>query len=61
MRYFFLFLAVIFLYASPICAQPLGTWQEHLPFGMAIDLAGGPGKIYAATPFSCFSISVSDP
>src|SRR5258706_15164319 len=38
---------------------PIGEWREHLPYNSAIDLAGGDGKIYCATPYSLFSVDVT--
>jgi len=35
---------------------PVGQWREHLPYGSAIDLAASENKIYAATPYSLFSV-----
>lgn len=37
-------------------AQPIGSWQEHLPFRSAIALAAGNDKVFAATPYACFSV-----
>jgi ligand-binding sensor domain-containing protein len=61
MRHFFLLLAGLFFCLLSDFAQPLGSWQEHLPYNNAIDLSTGQGKIYAATPFSCFSVSGAEP
>lgn len=61
MRHFFLLLLGLFFCLSSVFAQPLGSWQEHLPYNSAIDLSSGPGKIYAATPYSCFSVSGHEP
>lgn len=56
---------------SPICffistilfAQiqppPIGLWNEHLPYNSTIDLAEGNGKVYAATPYSIFTVERS--
>lgn len=38
---------------------PIGLWQEHLPYGTAIDVTASAKKIYAATPYSIFSIDES--
>jgi len=41
--------------------QPLpaiGLWREHLPYNSAIDIAAGDEKIYCATPYSLFTVSV---
>ena len=57
MRYFLHLLVSIIYCSSSVWAQPLGSWQEHLPYGSTIDLAASAGKIYAATPYSCFSVT----
>ncbi len=35
---------------------PLGSWREHLPYNSTIDVTASPGRIYAATPWSLFSV-----
>ena len=35
---------------------PVGHWREHLPYGNAVDVTASANKIYAATPYSLFSI-----
>jgi len=35
-------------------------WREHLPYNSAIDVTAGDGKIYCATPYSLFSVSIAD-
>lgn len=37
--------------------QPIGQWREHLPYNSTIDIAAGGGKVFAATPFSIFSVN----
>jgi hypothetical protein len=39
---------------------PLGLWREHLPYNSAIDVAAGNGKVYCATPYSLYSVSLAD-
>jgi len=39
---------------------PIGQWREHLPYNSAIDVSAGSGKVYCATPYSLFSVTVSD-
>lgn len=39
---------------------PIGQWREHLPYNSAIDLAAANGRIYAATPYSLFSVEIAD-
>ncbi|MFZ1264371.1 MAG: hypothetical protein WAT34_12755, partial [Chitinophagaceae bacterium] len=58
-------LAIIFLFIpGALHAQdPLpavGLWREHLPYNSAIDVTAGNGKIYCATPYSLFSVSVGE-
>ena len=56
---------IFFLWASIFAAAqdplpPIGEWREHLPYNSAIDVTAGDGKIYCATPYSLFSVSVPD-
>lgn len=37
---------------------PIGQWREHLPYQGTIDVTASDKKIYAATPFSFFSVDV---
>lgn len=39
---------------------PVGLWREHLPYNSAIDVAAGSDKVYCATPYSLFSVSLTD-
>ena len=39
--------------------QPIGGWREHLPYGSTIDVTASPNKIYAATPYSLFSVDLA--
>ncbi len=39
---------------------PIGMWKEYLPYNSAIDVAAGDNKIYCATPFSLFTVDLSD-
>ncbi len=43
---------------SPV--PPVGLWREHLPYNSAIDVAAGDGIIYCATPYSLFTVNLSD-
>ena len=40
--------------------QPVGEWREHLPYQSAIDVTAGNNKIYAATPYSLFSVDQNE-
>jgi len=39
---------------------PIGMWKEYLPYNSAIDVAAGDNKIYCATPYSLFSVDLTD-
>jgi len=59
---FFLSLKIL-LISFPLFAQdplpPVGFWREHLPYNSAIDVTSGDGRIYCATPYSIFSVTIS--
>lgn len=38
----------------------MGMWREHLPYGSTIDVAAGNGKIFAATPYSLFTVNTGN-
>jgi len=38
---------------------PIGQWREHLPYNSAIDVTAGDGKVYCATPYSLFSVTIA--
>ena len=39
---------------------PIGQWRDHLPYHSAIDVQAGNNKIFCATPYSVFSIDLSE-
>jgi hypothetical protein len=39
---------------------PVGSWREHLPYRSAIDVTAGNNKVYAATPYSLFSVDITE-
>jgi len=39
---------------------PIGQWRDHLPYHSAIDVSAGNNKIFCATPYSVFSIDMSE-
>jgi hypothetical protein len=39
---------------------PIGQWKEHLPYHSAIDVTAGENKIWCATPYSVFTVDLSD-
>ena len=59
-----LFSIAIFFTAIAVEAQepipPIGQWREYLPYNSAIDVTAGDGKVYCATPYSLFSVNISD-
>jgi len=38
----------------------IGSWREHLPYNSAKDVAAANNMVFAATPFSLFSVSTVD-
>jgi hypothetical protein len=58
-RFFLLF---ILLMPVAVPAQnslpPVGAWRAHLPYGSAVAVAAADTKIFCATPFSLFSVSL---
>ncbi|MGH2552912.1 MAG: two-component regulator propeller domain-containing protein [Chitinophagaceae bacterium] len=61
MRYFiFIFsisVSLVSVAQDPI--PPIGQWREHLPYNSAIDVTSGDGKVFCATPYSLFSVTIS--
>ncbi|MEO6612613.1 MAG: two-component regulator propeller domain-containing protein [Chitinophagaceae bacterium] len=56
---FFCVLFFTFIYSSaqdPV--PPIGQWREHLPYNSAVDVTAGEGKVYCATPYSLFSVTI---
>ena len=39
---------------------PIGQWRDHLPYHSAIDVSAGDNKVFCATPYSVFSIDLSE-
>ena len=50
-------LCLFFYFLSSGRAQPLYSWQEHLPWNRVMTLTAIQDKIFAATPFAVFSVS----
>jgi hypothetical protein len=52
------------LLAVPVCGQDplpaIGQWREHLPYNSTIGLARVEEEIWCATPYSLFSVAISD-
>ncbi|NOT51660.1 MAG: hypothetical protein HOP10_10340 [Chitinophagaceae bacterium] len=61
MRYFFIIVSFClpFVAAAQDPIPPIGQWREHLPYNSAIDVTAGDGKIYCATPYSLFTITIA--
>lgn len=59
-----LFLILFCCFSTCLPAQqliaPIGLWKEYLPYNSTIDLAAGNGKVFAATPYSLFSVTLAD-
>ncbi len=62
MRKIFFFILIIAF--ENLSAQkgfpPIGQWKEHLPYNSAIDVAAGDNKIFCATPYSLFTVDLTD-
>jgi len=57
-----IFLFCLLVYSSALAQNSLpaiGLWREHLPYGSTIDVTASQKKIYAATPYSLFSVDIS--
>ncbi|TAL44045.1 MAG: hypothetical protein EPN92_09380, partial [Chitinophagaceae bacterium] len=55
---FFLIVSIKSYTQQPL--PPIGQWREHLPYKSAIDVAAGDNKIFSATPYSLFSVDLTD-
>lgn len=60
MRYLTIFLFLLTVEIQPLWAQPIGTWQEHLPYNQVIGVAAVNNQVFAATPYSLFSVHTGD-
>ena len=60
----FVFIISFFISSLSAAAQqplpPIGQWREHLPYNSAIDVTFGDGKVYCATPYSLFTVNLTD-
>ena len=59
MRYLILFLLLPICTAGQNNLPAIGLWREHLPYQVTIDVTASDKKIYAATPFSLFSVDIT--
>lgn len=57
-RYLFLLLFPLFAVGQND-VPAIGQWREHLPYQAAIDVTASEKKVYAATPYSLFSVDLS--
>jgi hypothetical protein len=60
---YFIFITFFLISASLTAQQPLppiGQWREHLPYNSAIDVTAAKDKVWCATPYSLFSVNISD-
>jgi ligand-binding sensor domain-containing protein len=55
-RFILCLFSVVFSTVPSLRAQPIGSWQEYLPYSNATDLCSSAQQIFTATPFSCFSL-----
>jgi len=53
-------LALTFPFVSQAQLQPIGQWRDHLPYQQVTGVAFTTGKVWAATPYSVFSVDVTD-
>ncbi|MBK6382908.1 MAG: hypothetical protein IPF69_05460 [Chitinophagaceae bacterium] len=55
-------LLILFIALQTVAQEPMppiGQWREHLPYNSAIDVTAGDGKVYCATPYSLFSVTIA--
>jgi hypothetical protein len=57
---FYLFLFIANIAFSQQSLPPIGNWREHLPYQSAIDVTAENNKVYAATPYSLFSVDLTE-
>src|SRR5215204_505076 len=58
-RYLFLLLLFPMCAAGQNAVPSIGMWREHLPYQGTIDVTASDNKIYAATPYSLFSVDIA--
>jgi len=58
------FVVISFLFFLKVFSQnplsAIGAWKEYLPYNSAIDVAAGDNKIFCATPYSLFTVDLTD-
>jgi hypothetical protein len=57
-----LFYCLAFFIPSMVMSQlqPIGNWRDHLPYHQAIRVVNTTDRIWAATPYSLFSVDPQD-
>jgi hypothetical protein len=58
-RNLLIFLLLSFSAAAQNTLPAIGLWREHLPYQGTIDVTASDKKIYAATPYSLFSVDIA--
>lgn len=53
-------LALTIPFVSRAQLQPIGQWRDHLPYQQVTGVTHSTGKIWAATPYSLFSVDAAD-
>ena len=56
----FYFAALTIPFVSLAQLQPIGQWRDHLPYQQVTGVTYTAGKVWAATPYSLFSVDVAD-
>lgn len=59
-QFLFWFLVICIYSAAQNTFQPVGLWREHLPYHSALDVTASDKKIYCATPYSLFTVDLSN-
>lgn len=63
LQYIFTIFSILYYPVSCISQQPvppIGQWRDHLPYHSAIDVVGNTEKIFCATPYSIFSVDLTE-
>src|SRR5687767_3994826 len=53
-------LALTIPFVSQAQLQPIGQWRDHLPYQQVTSVTYTTDKIWAATPYSLFSVDAAD-
>ena len=60
LKEYFTLVAIFFLLQISSGQVPVGSWREHLPYQKVLALAKTEDKIFCATPYALFSVSLKD-